>query len=78
MGSWFLKCALSALVAGTGFMAFGGAANAVEPVKSCSDCQWIKNKDRKNYCYAKCKNDKSYCQWIKNKDLKNQCKAEVG
>jgi len=52
MGSWFLKCALSALVAGAGFMAFGGAANAVEPVKSCSDCQWIKNKDLKNQCKA--------------------------
>jgi hypothetical protein len=43
-----------------------------------SNCYSIQNQDRKNYCLATAKNQKSYCYSIREQDTKNFCLAQVG
>jgi hypothetical protein len=43
-----------------------------------SSCYSIQNQDRKNYCLATAKNQKSYCYSIRESDTKNFCLAQVG
>ena len=42
-----------------------------------SNCYSIQNQDKKNYCLATSKNEKSYCYSIHENDTKNMCLAQL-
>ena len=42
------------------------------------DCYRIQDADKRKYCLAAAKGQKSHCHTIKDQDSRNQCLAEVG
>lgn len=42
-----------------------------------SNCYSIQNQDKKNYCLAAAKNEKSYCYSIHENDTRNMCLAQL-
>ncbi len=44
---------------------------------NASNCYSIRDQDRKNYCLATAKNQKSYCYSIRDQDTKNFCLAQL-
>lgn len=41
------------------------------------NCESIGDHDRRQFCRAVAKNQKSYCEFIKNKDLRQECRARA-
>lgn len=63
-------------------LALGFALPALLPAgtaraDNASQCGFIKNLDRRNYCMARAKGDSAYCGFIKDLDTRNFCMAEV-
>lgn len=63
-------------------LALGLAVPALLPAgtaqaEDASQCGFIKNLDRRNYCMARAKRESSYCGFIKDLDTRNFCMAEV-
>ena len=50
--------------------------NIIDNSMKLSDCEFIKDADKRNYCRAITKKNKSYCEFVKNKDLRHMCRAE--
>jgi len=53
------------------------SALCTPPYANPSQCYSIQNQDRKNYCLATAKGQKSYCYSIGEQDLKNLCLAQA-
>ena len=48
-----------------------------EAMAGTSECDAIKDADKRAYCLAQVKRDHGYCYRIKNSDNRNQCLAEI-
>lgn len=53
-------------------MVIAGTASA-----SPLDCEGLRDADRRNYCRAVAKQQKTYCEFIKDHDLRFTCRAAV-